>query len=102
MWESIADEQAGERLTAAAARLAMRPVPGACPGATRGGSLSITSAMTASAGAASSLSIGASPTRRPLLHTATTTALSKVHPRIPSNTAPTRFSGLATGTLRTA
>ena len=33
---------------------------------------------------------------------ATTMALSKVDPRIPSNTAPTRSSGLATGTLRTA
>ena len=42
----------------------------------------------ASAGAARSSSIGARPTRRPFVHTATTMALSKVDPRIPSNIAP--------------
>lgn len=49
--------------------------------------MSITSASTASAGAVRSSSIGARPTRRPFVHTATTTALSKLDPRIPSNTA---------------
>jgi hypothetical protein len=70
-----------------ASTLAMRPAPDAVPGATTGASMSITSASTASAGAARSSSIEARPTRRPFVHTATTMALSKVDPRIPSHTA---------------
>jgi hypothetical protein len=66
-----------------ASTLARRPAPDACAGATTGGSMSITSASTASAGAARSSSIGARPTRRPFVHTATTMALSKVDPAHP-------------------
>jgi hypothetical protein len=66
--------------------------------------MSITSASTASAGAARSSSIAARPTRRPFVHTATTMALSKVdpHPVQHRTPHPTRSSGLATGMLRTA
>jgi hypothetical protein len=84
------------RVPPPASALAMRPAPDASPGPPQAGQRPSRQPVRRPPAPPGSSSIGARPTRRPFIHTATTMALSKVDPRIPSNTAPTRPSDLAT------
>jgi hypothetical protein len=116
--EKAADEQSGERASRRAMRpiptptdrpeisrlrvppastLAVRPAPDACPGPPQAHQCSSRQPVRRPPAPPGSSSIGARPTRRPFVHTATTMPMSKVDPRIPSNTAATSLLGPSHG-----